>query len=284
MSTLHPSSAPRSRTCCQRFQWAISAACALACLVGVFSPVLSAQTPSTAAEPRARGLRPPTVAESARLRELAPPAESVRLNARALSRSNEERKVRGLSPLALPVVPDGEEVIVAPRVSAGGSNSSSEVASSAASSAPATVSTTSAVALAPITLPSAVDNSKLAAFPPVRSQDDIGSCASFSSVYYMSTFAIAQARGLDVRNSGNADKLSPKFVYNLVNGGGDNGSWFDSVFEVMLKHGAPTWSDFPYSGVNTPSSYLDWPVAAATWRGAISNRMASSYQLTALDT
>ena len=100
----------------------------------------------------------------------------------------------------------------------------------------------------------------------------------------MSTFAIAQARGLDVRNSGNADKLSPKFVYNLVNGGGDNGSWFDSVFEVMLKHGAPTWSDFPYSGVNTPSSYLDWPVASATWRGAISNRMASSYQLTALDT
>lgn len=87
-----------------------------------------------------------------------------------------------------------------------------------------------------------------------------------------------------MRNSGNADKLSPKFVYNLVNGGGDNGSWFDSVFEVMLKHGAPTWSDFPYSGVNTPSSYLDWPVASATWRGAISNRMASSYQLTALDT
>ena len=176
------------------------------------------------------------------------------------------------------------EVIIAPRVSAGGSNSSSEVASSAASSAPATVSTTSTVALAASTLPSAVDNSKLAAFPPVRSQDDIGSCASFSSVYYMSTFAIAQARGLDVRNSGNADKLSPKFVYNLVNGGGDNGSWFDSVFEVMLKHGAPTWSDFPYSGVNTPSSYLDWPVASATWRGAISNRMASSYQLTALDT
>lgn len=164
-------------------------------LGGVFQPSAERPNPKYAAEPRARGLRPPTVAESARLRELAPPAESVRLNARALSRSNEERKVRGLSPLALPVVPDGSEVIVAPRVSAGGSSSSSEVVSSAAASAPATVSTTSTVALAASTLPSAVDNSTLAAFPPVRSQDDIGSCASFSSVYYMSTFAIAQARG-----------------------------------------------------------------------------------------
>jgi len=152
------------------------------------------------------------------------------------------------------------------------------------SSAPAAVSATSPVTLAVATLPSAVDNSTLAAFPPVRNQGEIGSCACFASVYYMSTFAIAQARGLDVRNSGNADKLSPKFVYNLVNQGGDNGSWFTDVFEVLLKHGAPTWSDFPYSGVNSPSSYLDWPVASATWRGAISNRMASSYQLTALDT
>ena len=257
---------------------------ALACLVGFFSPVLNAQPSGAAGEPRARGLRPPTVAETARLRELAPAAESVRLNARALSRSNEERKVRGLAPLALPVVPDGEEVIVAPRVSAGGTNASSELLRSAAASAPAAVSATSTVALGAATLPSAADNSTLAAFPPVRNQGQIGSCACFSSVYYMSTFAIAQARGLNVRNSGDADKLSPKFVYNLVNQGGDNGSWFTDIFEVLLKHGAPTWSDFPYSGVDTPSSYLDWPVASATWRGAISNRMASSYQLTALDT
>ncbi len=275
---------PRSRTCSQRFQWAASAAWVFACLVGVFSPVLSAQPSGAAGEPRARGLRPPTVAETARLRELAPAAESVRLNARALSRSNEERKVRGLAPLALPVVPDGEEVVVAPKVSVGGENASSELLRSAAASAPAAVSATSTLALGAATLPSAADNSTLAAFPPVRNQGQIGSCACFSSVYYLSTFAIAQARGLNVRNSGDADKLSPKFVYNLVNQGGDNGSWFTDIFEVLLKHGAPTWSDFPYSGVDTPASYLDWPVASATWRGAISNRMASSYQLTALDT
>ena len=284
MPTPQPSSTPRSRTCSQRFQWAGSVAWALACLAGFFSPVLNAQPSGAAGEPRARGLRPPTVAETARLRELAPAAESVRLNARALSRSNEERKVRGLAPLALPVVPDGEEVVVAPQVSVGGTNASSELLRSAAASAPAAVSATSTVALGAATLPSAADNSTLAAFPPVRNQGQIGSCACFSSVYYMSTFAIAQARGLNVRNSGDADKLSPKFVYNLVNQGGDNGSWFTDIFEVLLKHGAPTWSDFPYSGVDTPSSYLDWPVASATWRGAISNRMASSYQLTALDT
>ena len=100
----------------------------------------------------------------------------------------------------------------------------------------------------------------------------------------MSTFMVAQARGLNVRNAGDADKLSPKFVYAMVNGGSDNGSWFTAVFDVLLAHGAPTWSNWPYSGTKTPSGYLEWPLASSIWRGALANRMAPGNTFTELDT
>ena len=260
-----------------------SAAALFAILLAV---PLHAQSNVTPDEPRALGLRPPTAEEEERMRVLAPRVLRVLPNARALARANDERTAKGLAPLAIPVVPDGEEIIIAPTAAASAPDAfqtSTSVPTVGAASVPGDSVTTPAAA-ADTALPAAADNSILPAFPPIRSQDNIGSCACFSSVYYMSTFMIAQARGLNVRNSGNADKLSPKFVYTLVNGGGNNGTWFTDIFEVLLTHGAPTWSAWPYSGVDTPSSYLEWPVASAIWRGALANRMASSYQLTDIDT
>ena len=258
-----------------------SAAILLAIL---FALPLRGQGNVAADETQALGLRPPTAEEEARMRVLAPRALRVLPNARALSRANGERAAKGLAPLAIPAIPDGEEIIVA-STAAGpdGVQFPTSNPATAASSTPGENTTVPPVA-GDVALPSAADNSTLQTFPPIRNQGSIGSCACFSSVYYMSTFMVAQARGLNVRNSGDADKLSPKFVYALVNGGSDNGSWFTSIFDVLLTHGAPTWSNWPYSGTNTPSSYLEWPVASAIWRGALANRMASSYQLTDIDT
>lgn len=260
-----------------------SAAALFAILLAV---PLHAQSNVTPDEPHALGLRPPTAEEEERMRVLAPRVLRVLPNARALARANDERIAKGLVPLAIPVVPDGEEIIIVPMAAASApdaSQTSTSIPTVGAASLPGDRVKTPAAA-ADAALPAAADNSTLPAFPPIRNQDNIGSCACFSSVYYMSTFMIAQARGLNVRNSGNADKLSPKFVYTLVNDGGDNGSWFTKIFDVLLMHGAPTWSNWPYSGTNTPSSYLEWPVTSTVWRGALANRMASSYQLTDIDT
>ncbi len=230
---------------------------------------LRAQPADPAGNPQSLGLRAPTAEEEERMRVLAPRAVRVLPNALALKRVNDERVSNGLAPLSLPVVPDGGEIIFTPGV--------------AASTAPAVDPGTPPTA-ADAALPSAADNSLLAAFPPIRNQGSIGSCACFSSVYYMSTFMVAQARGLNVRNDGNADKFSPKFVYPFVNGGADGGSWFTDIFEMLLKHGAPTLSDWPYSGANVPSSYLEWPVDGGVWRRALENRMDSSYTITGIDT
>ncbi|MEI6466734.1 MAG: C1 family peptidase, partial [Verrucomicrobiota bacterium] len=252
----------------------------------LFALPLHAQSNAAPDEPHALGLRPPTAEEDERMRVLAPRVLRVLPNARALARANNERAAKGLAPLAVPVVPDGEEIIVAPTAATSAPEAlqiSPSTPALAASAAPSDNPTTPPMA-ADAALASAADNSTLPAFPPIRNQGQIGSCACFSSVYYMSTFMVAQARGLNVRNSGDADKLSPKFVYALVNKGGNNGTWFTDIFDVLINHGAPTWSAWPYSGVDTPSSYLEWPVNSVTWRGALANRMASSYTLTDIDT
>ncbi len=134
-------------------------------------------------------------------------------------------------------------------------------------------------------LPSAVDNAALDAFPGVRSQLGQGSCAAFSSTYYVGSHMTALARAWPRNTSDNTRKLSPKWTYALANGGGDNGCWFSSVLDVMLKLGVPTWSDWPYTGMATSATdYLEWPLTAAVWRSAINYRFSQIGRVGAIDT
>lgn len=196
------------------------------------------------------GLQPPTAKDLEWMEVNMVKSGAVQLNKLAQDRINDERQKRGLIPLNLPLVPHGEEVI--PR----GSRVIANVSSAA--------------------LPAAVDNSTLPSFPPVRNQGDIGSCASFSTTYYVGTHMLGLARGWNNRNENNATKLSPKWTYPMVNNGRDTGSQFAPTIEVLLKHGGATWADWPYSGVNTPNSYREWNRNATVWRTAINNRMAQS--------
>ncbi len=135
-------------------------------------------------------------------------------------------------------------------------------------------------------LPSSVDNSQLPWFPPIRTQGDVGSCACFSSTYYTMTYMTARARGWDVRNnSDNTNKFSPKFTYNMINGGENGGTWHDTAMQMMIDHGCPTWEEWPYQTSATPATnYLAWPTSGLIWRSAINYRMSSRGQVTGLDT
>jgi hypothetical protein len=82
-----------------------------------------------------------------------------------------------------------------------------------------------AVALPQIELPSYIDNSSLKFFPPIRSQGSLPSCGVFSGTYYAMTYMHALAHDLDVKNGGNSYIFSPKWTYNMVIGGGINGTW-----------------------------------------------------------
>jgi hypothetical protein len=117
-------------------------------------------------------------------------------------------------------------------------------------------------------LPVTVDNSQLRFFPPIRNQGSLGSCASFASTYYQFSYMTAFQKDLDIRDpSDNTNKYSPKWTYNMVNDGKNEGSGFYNNFAVLEKHGAATWAAFPYD-----SNYTAWCLDTAAWRDALKVR------------
>jgi len=132
-------------------------------------------------------------------------------------------------------------------------------------------------------LPPEVDNSKEKYFPPVRSQGYIGSCASFSIVYYQMTYMVAKAKDWDVKDDSDSHKFSPKFVYNLINNGGDTGSMLEQPFEIIQKHGAPEWSVWPYE-TSGPTAYGQWASDPAVWRNAVDFRMGGVKKIDHINT
>jgi Tol biopolymer transport system component len=199
------------------------------------------------------GCRPPTTEEQAWMAANLRPTYGVRLNALGLQRVNATRQRAGLATVTAAPVAIGDEVITTP---------------SAALTAAQNVG-----------LPAAVDNSTLDAFPPIRSQGSLGSCASFATSYYTMTHMVALARGLDAKGGTDALRYSPKWTYNMINGGADDGAWITTAFAVLLKHGSATWSDFPYD-----TNFRQWCVDPAVWRAALSARMNVSGTVTNLDT
>ena len=107
-------------------------------------------------------------------------------------------------------------------------------------------------------LPAFVDNSATQWFPPIGNQDGEGSCTAWATTYYTKTFQEAREHGWNLTgctwdggyygypSSGFQHLIfSPDFVYHLVNGGRDRGSWFWDAIDMMSVIGAATWVNMP---------------------------------------
>ncbi len=209
------------------------------------------------------GLRPPTPEQRDWEKKNMIVARSVRLNARGLARVNAHRAAMGLSTLgaaAANMAPLGEEVTGVVEEDWTGDSVVSAAASAAA-------------------LPRSVDNSTLKYFPPIRSQGGIGSCAQWAGMYYCFTHMAAMLRDQDAKAGGDTLRFSPKYTYNLVNGGSDSGSWYTDGWNVAKKHGAATWAAWPYD-----SNFRAWPLTAAIWRNALAHKTDTTGWVSAIDT
>ncbi|MDC7224749.1 MAG: hypothetical protein PQJ60_13470, partial [Spirochaetales bacterium] len=130
-----------------------------------------------------------------------------------------------------------------------------------------------------VELPDKVDLSDSDYFPPVGNQGSEGSCAAFSTVYYIHTYMEAREHGWDLSgvtwntssstsSGGEPDSMldnifSPDFVYHQINNGGDNGSSTYLALETLIREGCATWNTMPYDTTDSTS----WPEEAA-WREA----------------
>lgn len=264
---------------------------AMLAAMGAATAFPAARAKEVVAKPGAGGLLPPTAEERAWADAHMIRTEAVLLNELGLSRVNAERAKRKLAPLAgrrlssedvsrdaamddhvrearslssslakgeVLVARDGCEALgYAPLRSKGGADESGiyEPPSDAY-------------------LPSAVDNSPLPSFPPIRSQGAQGSCASFSTTYYMATHMTGLARGWNAKaDPFDAHKFSPKWTYNLVNGGSNGGSSIPGNVAVLMEQGCALWAQFPYSGLTSPATeYTEWCADPQVWRGALSHR------------
>ena len=215
------------------------------------------------------GLIRPTDNQRTWIAKTFPSVESVRIN----QVGNGRIKASGTYAMAVAPVPMGEEL----EVKSSGSSGKTYANDAAFAAADA----------APVTLPTAVDNSQFTCFPPVLDQGQIGSCASFSSVYYAASHNIAVARG------GKDQKpipLSPRWTYTMVNHGVPGGSLFQSVYLILQQHGAPTWQDYPYPDYQgdphkPPANiYLPWCTDPAIWRSALHNRVSQVKSIGGIDT
>ena len=113
--------------------------------------------------------------------------------------------------------------------------------------------------------------------PPVGNQVVAGSCFAWAAAYYYLTHLQWQEYGWDVNDP--ANQCSPAFVYNLTNGGVDNGAWEgDSArhdaFEVFETLGCATMEDMPYHY----TTYQDFPTELA-FRNGIRFRTLSTHHI-----
>jgi len=182
-------------------------------------------------------------------------AAHVKLNGLGLGRVNANRHARGQTLL------DASQVDVAP-LGAEAQSSGTDLTASGMTS-----------------LPSYVDNSTLPYFPPIRSQGSLGSCAQFSAVYYTLTHMTALARNWDAKSGGDSYRFSPKWTYNMLNGGENVGTWHYDAYAIAQKHGIATWAEFPYDG-----DYRGWCLAPAAWRNALYVRADQTGKVTGLST
>ena len=89
----------------------------------------------------------------------------------------------------------------------------------------------------------------LEGLPPVGNQVVAGSCYAWAAAYYYLTYLQWQEFGWDVTDPNH--QFSPAFVYNLTNGGVDNGAYEGTnarrdAFKVFETMGCATMADMPY--------------------------------------
>ncbi len=135
--------------------------------------------------------------------------------------------------------------------------------------------------------PSSVDNSLLPWFPPVANQGTQSSCVAFCIGYYTKTFQEAKEHSWNLSGAvweGSypgaptptyQDRImSPKFVYNLIDGGTDNGGSLEAAIGVVCSIGISSWQKMPYSHVD----FSTWPAEPAWAEAPYFRGNASDFQ------
>ena len=101
-------------------------------------------------------------------------------------------------------------------------------------------------------LPESCDLSKSIYFPPIGDQGSTNSCVSWAATYYQFTY---EANKLNNITTTEENAYSPRWTYNFINNGKNNGTSFEATYDVLKEHGALTMSDYPCYDVE---NFFSW--------------------------
>ena len=124
-------------------------------------------------------------------------------------------------------------------------------------------------------LPNKVDNSTSKYFPKIRNQGNIGSCTNWGQVYYQYTYTVNKARNVATTD---LNTYSPEWTYSMLNGGVDEGTNDQKLYELMKSQGMATIVDAPITGTD----YLSWHPTEAAWKSSIKNRIQDYQYFTSI--
>lgn len=114
-------------------------------------------------------------------------------------------------------------------------------------------------------LPESVDNSQSKYFPKIGNQGGIGACVAWAQSYYQFTYEMNKSRGVTTTPE---NTFSPKFTYNIANGGKDKGSFSQDVYGIMKMTGNVSITMVPYD-----NDCFSWSATEEIWREAINYRI-----------
>ena len=109
-------------------------------------------------------------------------------------------------------------------------------------------------------LESSCDLSAEPFFPNIKSQGWVGSCCSWATTYYQYGYQVAKMKNWTQAKTSPSYQFTPKYVYNLINGGQNHGSSFSDNYKILKTRGAPAYYYFAPSPNtnNTPQEYREW--------------------------
>lgn len=107
-----------------------------------------------------------------------------------------------------------------------------------------------------------VDHS--AYMPPVGNQGAQGSCVAWATAYYYKSYMLRRKHGPAWDLTQTQFQMSPSFVYNLINGGVDNGAFNADGFKCLADIGCAPLLDKPYNQSDSTSWGSDVAFGKAT--------------------
>lgn len=117
-----------------------------------------------------------------------------------------------------------------------------------------------------------IDNSTQICFPPIGNQGGTSSCVTWAFGYYQLTNNIGLVRGYDNKTS-YEHVINPMWIYNLINDGENQGTFYADAENVMKNLGAATCGDCYDSKSPKNSDYDTWFPSYDIWNNALKNKI-----------